>query len=138
MDFGELWNTSNAVPKCGFNPLDVRFGPILDCDDNQFVDDSCLIHGCNFSCQVLSNPLVPLRNISWVVFGRDHAPVEETKKLWIQKVNHGLLVVFKVGGREGTFEDKFLAGEEFSDGSTHLYMRVCPSVGWSVGPSVGP
>ena len=26
---------------------------------------------------------------------------------------------------------------QFLDGSTHLYMRVCPSVGRMVGPSVG-
>ena len=26
----------------------------------------------------------------------------------------------------------------FLDASTHLYMRVCPSVGLSDGPSVGP
>ena len=25
----------------------------------------------------------------------------------------------------------------FLDASTHLYVRVCPTVGWSVGPSVG-
>ena len=24
------------------------------------------------------------------------------------------------------------------DASTHLYMRVCPSIGWSVCPSIGP
>ena len=26
----------------------------------------------------------------------------------------------------------------FLDASSHLYMRSCPSVGWLVGPSVGP
>ena len=35
-------------------------------------------------------------------------------------------------------DDKFVVKKTFLDGSTHLYMRLCPSVRWMVRPMDGP
>ena len=46
--------------------------------------------------------------------------------------------VWPSGIRKMILESENNPRDRFLDASSHLYKRVCPSVGWSVGRSVGP
>ena len=63
LDFGPFWNSTYPKPYCETGKLDVRFNPRFIGDDRQLFhyDDHNQLHFYNYSCTLLSNPLVPLR-----------------------------------------------------------------------------